>query len=407
MEIREVFDRIVRVHWKLILLLLVAGLTAGFTIHADDRASYTAAARVILDTPDPTSDTEAQAIADTARAIVTSPSLVERALEKSGLHRSVSQLADDGIVVETIGSSGILEIAVTDRDPAAAAELANLMAQDLILTRLRTSTGPLEEGLSRIEQRIAQLETSLEVLNAGIAAAPDLETEIRLSREKDLLVQRLVILEQKRADLLSTQAQRPTPQIIDPAQPPHERDPSRQPADMALGGLIGLALGISLIAIWESVRPTLVGGPAVARELKAPILGFLPTTPDRSNVDDLGPVTAWVSASAKNAGVRTVGLVSARRGQELDHLAAGLREHLNGEGSIGIRPVEPEWVKGAPRGAVATPTSVVVVTPVRIPKSDLAGVRDLSRAMGGKVLGAIAYREPRLRLRRRQRVNNG
>jgi capsular polysaccharide biosynthesis protein len=406
-EIAEVFDRIVRVHWKLIAVCLLAGAVAGLTIHTNDRPTYTATARVVLDTPDATSETEAQAIADTARAIVTSHSLVERALAKSGVRRSVIQLADQGISVEPIGSSSIVEVAVTDPDPGTAARLANELSRDLILTRLRSGRGPLDEALSRIEQRIAQLEASLEVLNNEIAVVPDLETEVRLSRERDVMIQRLVLLEQERADLLSTQAERPTPQILDHAKPSPERDPSGLPADVALGGLLGLVLGISLSVGQESLRPTVVGGPAVARELDAPVLGFLPTPPGRSQPEELGPVAAWLSAAAESAGVRTVALMSTRREEALDSLAAGLSERLNGSGSIDIRPLESiQWGKGTATRTVVSSAGVVVVTPLIVGKSELAALRDLARVTEGRVLGAIAYRGSTLgTLIHRRKVN--
>lgn len=409
MDISEVFDRVIRVHWKMIVALLLAGVVAGYTIHADEPRTYTAAARVVLDAPDPGSETESQAIADTARAIVTSPSLVQRALVKTGVRRPVIQFAEERITVTPVGTSGILEVAVRDIDPAVAAELANRLTEDLILTRLRTSRGPLDEALARVEQRVAQLEASLEVLNGKIATAPDLETEIRLSREKDLLVQRMVILEQKRADLLSTQAERPTPQIIDPARRPLELDPSRQPADIALGALLGLALAIGLAVLLESIRPTVVGEMAVARELDAPVLGVLPAPPDRSQGQVLDPLAAWLSAAAQSSGVNTVALMSTHRGDSLQHLAAALSERVNGAGAVQIRSLEQATGEnGSARKTVGPAAGVVVVTPQVVRKGDLTAVRDLFRVTGGRLIGAIAYRDRRFAPNRRgRRVKHG
>jgi uncharacterized protein involved in exopolysaccharide biosynthesis len=384
----------------------VAGGVAGLTIHADEPRSYTATARVVLDAPDPTSETESQSIADTARAIVTSPSLVERALVKTGARRPVIPLAEERIAVEPVGTSGILEIAVTDPDPRVAAELANRLTEDLILTRLRTSRGPLDEALSRVEERIAQLEASLEVLNEKIAAALSIEAQLQLSREKDLIIQRLVILEQKRSDLLTTQAQRPTPQIIDPARPPVEPDPSRQLADVALGGLLGLALAIGVVVIMESVRPTVVGERAVARELDAPVLGVLPAPPDYVQGQVLDPLASWIWAAAKSSGVQTVALMSTRRGDTLERLAEALAQRVNGAGKIEIRSLEQtQSQNGSVQKTVGDSKGVVVVTPQVVHKGDLTTVLDLFRVTGGQLIGAIAYRRSgRAPIRRRRRL---
>ena len=51
-------------------MVLGAGIPA--LLHRDDSTTYTASARLVLDTPDPTSGPESVAIADAAKAIATS-----------------------------------------------------------------------------------------------------------------------------------------------------------------------------------------------------------------------------------------------------------------------------------------------------------------------------------------------
>jgi capsular polysaccharide biosynthesis protein len=399
MEITEVLDRILRAHWKLIVAFVLAGIVAGFSIHVTDGPSYTATARVLLDTetPEPTSETEARAIADTARAIVTSPSVVERALDEAGISRSASLMVlEEQISVSTVGSSGIIEVAVTDRDAGASARLANLLAEDLIATRLKSTRGTLDDALAEIQDRIPRMEASLEELDAQIAAASD-STQERLSRDREPLAQRLVILEEKRAGLLSTLAERPTPQIIDPARRALEADPSQQPVDLALGGLLGLILGISLSVVLESFRPTVVGGPAVSRELDAPVLGLLSNPPDRNEPDEIAPVAAWLSTAAESAGVRTVALMGTSHRDGLENLAADLSKYANGANPLDIRAMGlPVRGNGGRQRTTSTSAGIVVVTPVVARKSDLIAVRDLFGMTGRRVLGAIAYRESKV-----------
>jgi succinoglycan biosynthesis transport protein ExoP len=375
--------------------LLVAGLLTGFFLHPNERPTYTSAARVLLDmeTSEPASPTEASAIADTARAIVTSRSIVEGALSKAGLSRSASRMVlDEQISVSTVGSSAIVEVAVTDPDPEAAAELANILAEDLIATRLTSTTGTLEDALSEIQGRIPALEASLEVLNARIPEAPK-DTQERLLRQQDLLAQQLVILEEKRGELLAKQAEQSTPQIIDRARLAVQPDPSRRPMDVALGGLLGLFLGIGLSLILERARPTVIGLPAVSRELEAPVLGFLTTPPRRARSEEIAPVAAWLSTAAESAEVRTVALVSTLPGDGLETLAAELSERIDGAQQLRIRPLElPGRGNRRPARNIPSSAGVVVVTPVVARKTDLDAVRDLFGMTGRPVLGAIAYR---------------
>ncbi len=72
MELDEAIQRIVRHHLKLIALCAALGVALGFAA-SQGAATYTASARVVMDLPDPASVSEAAAIADTARAVVTGP----------------------------------------------------------------------------------------------------------------------------------------------------------------------------------------------------------------------------------------------------------------------------------------------------------------------------------------------
>ena len=88
------------------------------------------------------------------------------------------------------------------------------------------------------------------------------------------------MLESERDSLLSADAVRPKPSIISAARPPDDADSSRLLPDMSLGALLGLVLGVGLAGLLETMRPTLVGGDALARELDTPLLGSLPGEPD-------------------------------------------------------------------------------------------------------------------------------
>src|SRR5439155_18346310 len=73
MELNEAARRIVWRHGALILAFVLMGGVITAALHLRDQTTYTATSRLVLDTSDPQSSAESVAIADTARAIATSP----------------------------------------------------------------------------------------------------------------------------------------------------------------------------------------------------------------------------------------------------------------------------------------------------------------------------------------------
>src|SRR5437867_8360961 len=149
-ELEEAFRRIVGQHWRLIVCFVVIGLAVAPLIHLRAATAYTASARLVLDTPDPKSRTEAGAIADTAQAIATSPAQVQAALSRIGVHRDPLSVANNDVTVRPLGTSGVLELSVIDRNAQAAAAIANSLAAQVIRARLGVSSGELQRALAAI-----------------------------------------------------------------------------------------------------------------------------------------------------------------------------------------------------------------------------------------------------------------
>src|SRR4051812_36321919 len=162
MELNQAVKRILGRHLLLLCLCTAIGLVLGYVLSAEAAPSYSAEARLVLDTQDPTGLDEAQTIADTARAIVTSPSEVRTALRYAGASRNPLTVASNDVAVRALGSSGILQLTVTDRDPRIAAVVANKLSDDLIRTRLAVSQGGYEHLHSNLESQIRELTASLE-----------------------------------------------------------------------------------------------------------------------------------------------------------------------------------------------------------------------------------------------------
>jgi capsular polysaccharide biosynthesis protein len=413
-EPREATARILSAHRKLIVGLVLAGVAAAFLLHLDDRELFTASARVSLATSDPKSAAEAQAIADTTRAIATSFWVVEEALARAGVNdvsaAGVARFAAENVHVQGLGSSDVMELSVTYPIARTAADIANQLADRVIKTRLQATRG----GLSQI---IAALDNELLAVDQEIA-------KLRLTGAEDARStrERLAELNQERSDLTSQResvvgqdALRPQPLVVDPAHAPVAPDPSRRVQDVALGALLGLVAGIGLAATIETITPTLVGAEAVAREVGAPILAELPRANGRSTafqrdlednhvrlaagfarmgsfeLADLGPVTmatdvallaARLSDPIRRPRVRVTGG---------EHLV--VRSVTNGDAttSNGFTNGDATTIAGFVNRDPTPSSGLVVVTPTVVKKRKFQWVASSLHTGELKVFGVVTY----------------
>src|SRR5207245_5455505 len=138
MALHEVARGVLLDHWMVIAGLVIACMAGVTVLHLREAPTYTASTRLVLDAPAPTSLTEATAIADGAKAIVTSPSHVSTALKTAGVVRDPVAVIRN-ITLAPGGTSGVLQLSYQDLNPEAAAAIVNALADDLIQTRLAVS----------------------------------------------------------------------------------------------------------------------------------------------------------------------------------------------------------------------------------------------------------------------------
>jgi capsular polysaccharide biosynthesis protein len=357
MELNEVLRRIFGQHWQLIVILLVYGVGVGAALQIGKPPSYTASARVVLDTPDPETRAESAAIADTAKAIATSPSQVADALAKAHVTgRDPVQIAEHRVAVRALGSSGVFELSVSDKDPEAAVIVANALAAQVISARLAVTQGQAKEALDDLDQQITDVNERISYLGAIItslgeqlaaAPAPGPAESLRARRDQALstrahLEDLNATLETRRVSLLSDDSLRPKPTIISRAISPAHADSSGLVPDLVLGALLGLVLGVGLAGLIETLRPTFVGGDALARELHAPLLGTLAAKPDEeAALDHVAEVVGRLQLAADAAALRKVALVAAEPEMDMGPLAERLEAIALGRLANGHAP-DPE-----------------------------------------------------------------
>jgi capsular polysaccharide biosynthesis protein len=441
MELNEVVRRIFGQHWRLIAVFVVVGVAIPLLLHRGDTPSYTASARVVLDTKDPESRAEATAIVDTAKAIATSPSQVQDALQKAGVTgRDPVNVAKHHVSVQGLGSSGVFELSVSDRDPQIASAMANALAAQLIRGRLASTQGgetdlmkELDQKVSDLSARISYLDAQITSFNERISRAVTPETAAALASDRAraeqlqaTLVQQKAAAETERNTVVSTDAQRPKPTILSRALPPSSADTSPLPADLVLGALAGLILGIGLAGLIETFRPTLVGGDALARELHAPVLGMLPEEPEaEASLAQASAIAARVELAAEATALQRVALLAGGPPVDLGPLAermqaafpsvapapaqeaarpsvvsdrggsvagvplASPRLSLSGmsRGNLKIQPFSLE--KGSKNNG--SKAGLILVLPTAIKKTELAEVGHLLSVAHMPMLGVITY----------------
>jgi hypothetical protein len=421
LELNDVVHRILVQHWRLILLLTIVPVWLATLWHVNDTATYTASSRLILDTPDPETRAESTAIADMARAIATSPSQVRAAVAEADL----SPRDDVGVSVHALGSSGVLELSVTDRNPREAAAIANALTKRLIETRRSVTEGEVNRVLADLDMRISGL-------NRKIAQA---------GGTRDFLAQQRSLLEAQRIDLQSSAAGRPRPSVISVATPPRNTDGSGWLADVALAGLLGLVLGLGVAGLMETLRPHVVGGDSLAAALGTAHLGTLPGSPDQPrSLAEAERIGTRLRLAVDAMKLRNVDLIAARPPVELrplakrleaaarmpqsfvERLEAAARMPMASETSEGRVPVEAGGRSAAvevegEEAAVATAaqpttrvrafdprersvsnggaTGLVVVAPTTLRNREVAETADLLKVLPVSLLGVITYSQSR------------
>lgn len=415
MELDDVLGRLVGQHWRLLAACVVGGLVVGLFFAPHGR-EYNASARLLLDLPDPVARQQSEAYADTAKGIATSQSEVSSALRKADVRRGdPAAFGSKHVAVRALGSSGVIEISVTDPNRRAAAAIANALAASLIRTRLAVANGQAKQISADLTRRTAQLskqisalEEKVNTLSVQLAAPASLTAAEALRAARDaaesqsqFLVQQRNVLQSEQVSLLSTSAQHPFPKLFSPASPPAKAESSHLAVYAALGAMLGLILGIGVAGVIETLRPTLVGGETLADELNSPLLGALDPNAESETA---ATIAARLRLSAEAAKVGNVALVGAGPDVDLLQLARTLSDsaeaealHTNGfhDQDPHLRPLKiGRFEAKSPPINNGSRSGLVLVSPSVVKKTELTDIEQLLRASRLPLLGVITYDRP-------------
>ena len=406
MELNEVVRRIVGRHWVLIMICVMLGLGASLGASVNEVRTFTATSRITLDTAAPKSSAEAIANSDTARAIATTHTQIKAALDAAQARRDVAKFARGNVLVRALGSSSVVEIAVTDHNPEVAAKVAGTLAANVVELRLQTSRGDANELARRLDRRISDINRKLVQIDRQFSQVSPQVANALLAQRDDLSRQ-LDTIELQRLDISREFAVSPKPAVVESAEVPSKMDPSRLPLNLALGGLVGLVVGVGAAAVLETLRPTIVGPRALARAAGAPMLGVLDRPPDARESRDIAIVATQLQLAAANAEVDTVALITAGRSFDLQAFSDSLHRALAAAFLKGAREPRRLLIESfnlaVKDGDYRSGVGLVLVAPTVLPKSELDVVGDVLSITGWPLLGVLAYRRTPPRRSKRER----
>lgn len=416
MELQELGNRIFRLHAKLIVACLVAGAVLGSAVHLGEKPLYQATVRLVIGAPDPQSAQQAAVLADTARAIATGPVLVSRSISSVGARRSELEV-QNAISVQTLGSSGTLALTVNDRDPRVAVELANAIAEGLVATRANLTHSSVASSLQHLNDQEKSVEAQILALNAqaqrlaaqvattppnarnaGVAVALLNGAQARLTSLQELANQLTLQQNSLSAEL------GPPAAIIDRAQSAVAA-PGRTLDDAALGGLLGLVVGIGIAAARETVRPSVVGAQAIAEAMGAPLLGETSALPDTWTTSAPPEAASYIAFAAQGKRLQEVrfAVLEPNQGHArvrvLDGAQSRMRVHTGGGRwpplLTSADPARAPSVSLVLDGGTPTRTGLVVVVRRVIKAADMAAVSNFLSISGWPLLGVIVFNPPR------------
>lgn len=350
MQINEAFRRIVVGHLRLLLVCVLAGAAVALFVGVKTTGDFRASSRVQASSETVGSDTEADSVLNRVRGVATSPDIVAAALKAADITgRSAENVAAHEVSVTRLGSSAVVDIAITDHDRDTAIALATAVADQVVGFLRGPGSLPSQSLLDKLGTQQQQLYSQRSDLVAQLAATQDPTKTAPLSAQ-------ISTIDQQLADIAATVRQLQVAAATDSSATviSHASDATRSRSDLVLRGVLGtaagLVLGLLLAALVETVRPRVADARAFARELDVPMLGHMiavsgPTPAERREAQMVTPATRrrpwsprhWEAdrsatlnllRAADKAGADRIAVITAGTSVDVDRAAKCLNEQF-------------------------------------------------------------------------------
>jgi hypothetical protein len=429
MESGEALRRIFwRYRWLLAALVLIPCVLVG-GYRESQTPTFAAKADIQAQTSAPDASTQVLGILSRVTAVATSPQVVASAIKSAGVDRNAVQVAEHQITASSLNSSAVVELTVTDKDRSVAIKLCRALANE-VTVQLNQLGSQTALQLSELTKQQSQLETRRNNLlnalsNASLSSTnASAQADItELNAVETQLANNLTAQQQAQASGFQGAAVISVPQVATGS--------SRHAlVDAALAAILGLIVGLLIVAIREAIHPTLPDPAAGARELNVLHLGTVELSGPSSELDE--GFLARLQLASDRRSVNTLVLTGPIGRPELTALAGNLDDRLRGTRSM-ARSAEASLPPGfaiaapfssqsngkqTPRRSTGRTTkpptenqelrvtafsnvvphlalpdpALVLVLPEFAPKSALEKVSELAMATGWPLLGIVGVR---------------
>lgn len=275
MGVNEPFRCIVIGHARLILALIVLPIVVLYVMESRATTEYISSARIQASSAVLGSSTEADSVLNRVQGVATSRAVVDRAIQAAGIvGRDGSYVAKHEVTITRLGSSTVMDVSVTDPNPAVAQRLSSALATQVI-DFVSGDSAPSTALVTQLDQQQQQLLSQRQQTVAELNLAKSPGRTAGLSAQLSTLDQELSDVYGTLRQLQVAVATGSTASLISDSDPAI-RLSNKSPIRLVLGGVGGLIAALLIGSIWEMLRPRLAGAPAVARELGTVRLGRLP-----------------------------------------------------------------------------------------------------------------------------------
>ncbi len=387
MELNEALRRIVIGHWRLLVMFTLLPVMVIGALQLRSAPLYTASARVQASSTPPSTTTEADAVLNRAQGIATSTTAVQKALEQAQVtDRSVANVVHE-VGVSRIGTSSVLNVTVTDRDPKVATAVDSALAPQLVnLLNGSTNTSLVSQLTAQENTLLAQRTQTA----AQLALAQSATATAKLAAELSTIDQQLSDLQATLRQVQSTGLGTNTATVVSLASGAVSARSSLA-TDLGLGALLGLVAGLLTATVLEVVRPRVADAGAFSREVGAPFLGHLVLRGGKKQPQLMVPPETLVVAkrAVAHGRIDTIVLTGPAPSGQLQLIALQLENHLtSGSTPVSAAMGRSSWNGSDPSGGGRGPSDSADGS------HELDGSRELAWAGQTPVLEASPVLDP-------------
>ena len=233
--------------WVVVLVTLV-GAGAAFGLSVVQTKKYTATAEILLQPSQSVQLNQASSgsPALTPTDVQTEVQLVTSAPVKAAVAKALGTTQAPAVSVTPVGQTNVIDVAATDHSASRASRIANSYANSYITFRRNQEVNDLLAAAGQIQSKISDVDTQIAALDAQLATAPASQ-QASLTAQRTALVNQEAAFKAEQAQFQVTSAlQNGGAQVVTPAVTPTSPSSPRPKRDLAIGGAVGLILGIGL-----------------------------------------------------------------------------------------------------------------------------------------------------------------